>query len=160
MYKINKKVFVSCVSALVGAGIACSIASYKGCNSSFNNEKEEAHDVSINIASSNGRNYNHTALFFDGNIAILIPCDYYIGKTSGFIEISYKDFDSTLFSSSDITIFNNNKNLSSYDQALKFALSLTNEVYNYEDIIIGEYNNIALGVNIENELGITKKKDL
>ena len=160
MYKINKKVFVSCVSALVGAGIACSIASYKGCNSSFNNEKEEAHDVSINMASTNGCNYNHTVLFFDGNTAILIPCNRFVGKESGFIEVIFDDYGSVTFSSSDITIFDNNKDLSSYEQALNFALSITNEVYNYDDVINGEYNNIALGVNIEREMGITKKKDL
>ena len=152
MYKIdNKKVFNIMFGALLGS----TLMGLPGCVS-FDKNSSDFSDGEI----VQEHNYNHTALFFDGNIAILIPCDYYIGKTSGFIEISYKDFDSTLFSSSDITIFNNNKNLSSYDQALKFALSLTNEVYNYEDIIIGEYNNIALGVNIENELGITKKKDL
>ena len=160
MYKINKKVFVSCVSALVGAGIACSIGSFKSCDSFMNNEKEEAHDFSINMASTNGRNYNHTALFFDGNTAILIPCDRFVGKESGFIKVIFDDYGSVTFSSSDITIFDNNKDLSSYEQALNFALSITNEVYNYDDVINGEYNNIALGVNIEREMGITKKKDL
>lgn len=160
MYKINKKVFVSCVSALVGAGIACSIGSFKSCDSFMNNEKEEAHDFSINMASTNGRNYNHTVLFFDGNTAILIPCNRFVGKESGFIEVIFDDYGSVTFSSSDITIFDNNKDLSSYEQALNFALSITNEVYNYDDVINGEYNNIALGVNIEREMGITKKKDL
>ena len=160
MYKINKKVFVSCVSALVGAGIACSIGSFKSCDSFMNNEKEEAHDFSINMASTNGRNYNHTALFFDGNTAILIPCDRFVGKESGFIEVIFDDYSGIIISSSDISIFTSNKNISSYEQALNFALSLTSEVYNYDDVINGEYNNIALGVNIERELGITKKKDL
>ena len=160
MYKINKKVFVSCVSALAGVGIACSIASFKGCNSSFNNTMEETHDVSINMASTNNRNYNHTALFFDGNTAILIPCNRFVGKDNGFIEIIFDDYSGIIFSSSDISIFTSNKNISSYEQALNFALSLTSEVYNYDDVINGEYNNIALGYKIESEMGITKKKDL
>ena len=160
MYKIDKKVFVSGVSALVGVGVACSIASFKGYNSSFNNEKEEAHDFSINMASTNGRNYNHTALFFDGNTAILIPCNRFVGKDNGFIEIIFDDYSGIIFSSSDISIFTSNKNISSYEQALNFAMSLTNEVYNYDDVINGEYNNIALGYKIQNEMGITKKKDL
>lgn len=153
MYIIDKK---KTVNILTGVLLSSSLFGLSGC--SLSNKKVS--DVSASVASTTERNYNHTVLFFDGNTAILIPCNRFVGKESGFIEVIFDDYGSVTFSSSDITIFDNNKDLSSYEQALNFALSITNEVYNYDDVINGEYNNIALGVNIEREMGITKKKDL
>lgn len=153
MYIIDKK---KTVNILTGVLLSSSLFGLSGC--SLSNKKVS--DVSASVANTTERNYNHTVLFFDGNTAILIPCNRFVGKESGFIEVIFDDYGSVTFSSSDITIFDNNKDLSSYEQALNFALSITNEVYNYDDVINGEYNNIALGVNIEREMGITKKKDL
>ena len=153
MYKIDKK---KAFNVLTGVLLSSSLFGLIGCAS----PNENFSDFSVSMANTEEHNYNHTALFFDGNTAILIPCDRFIGKEGSFIEIIFRNYDSVTFSSSDITIFNNSKNKSSYDQALNFALSLTSEVYNYDDVINGEYNNIALGINIEREMGITKKKDL
>ena len=161
MYKIDKeKMF----NVLTGIILSSSLVTLIGCAS----PNEKLSSVSNNNVKAEERNYNHTVLFFDGNTAILIPCDYFIGLEGGLVQIippdnyceKFSDNYSIKFSSSDITIFDTNNNLSSYDQAFNFALSLTSEVYNYDDIINGEYNNIALGVNIEREMGITKKKDL
>lgn len=153
MYKIDKK---KMFNVLTGIILSSSLVTLIGCAS----PNEKLSSVSNNIVKAEERNYNHTVLFFDGNTAILIPCDRFVCKENGFIEIMFRDYDNVTFSSSDITIFDTNNNLSSYDQAFNFALSLTNEVYNYDDVINGEYNNIALGINIEREMGITKKKDL
>lgn len=153
MYKIDKK---RLFNVLTGAFLSSSLVGLMGCTK----PNVEASSLSNDVIKAEERNYSHTILFFDGNTAILIPCDRFIGKESGFIEIIFRDYDSVTFSSSDITIFNNSKDKSCYEQALNFALSITNEVYNYEDVINGEYNNIALGYNIEREMGITKKKDL
>lgn len=153
MYKIDKK---KMFNVLTGIILSSSLVTLIGCAS----PNEKLSSVSNNIVKAEERNYNHTVLFFDGNTAILIPCDRFVCKENGFIEIMFCDYDNVTFSSSNITIFDTNNNLSSYDQAFNFALSLTNEVYNYDDVINGEYNNIALGINIEREMGITKKKDL
>lgn len=151
MYKIDKeKMF----NVLTGIILSSSLVTLIGCAS----PNEKLSSVSNNIVKAEERNYNHTVLFFDGNTAILIPCDQFYCYDTGVVVIV--DYDNVTFSSSDITIFDTNNNLSSYDQAFNFALSLTNEVYNYDDVINGEYNNIALGINIEREMGITKKKDL
>lgn len=153
MYKIDKK---KVCNVIAGALLSSSLFGLMGCSSPNKNVSSASNDV----IKSEERSYKHTVLFFDGNTAILIPCDRLICKESGFIEIIFNDYDSVTFSSSDITIFNNSNDTSSYEQALNFAMSLTSEVYNYEDVINGEYNNIALGYNIEREMGITKKKDL
>ena len=154
MYKIdNNKV----LNIMFGALLGSSLMGLPGCVS-FDKKSSGFSDSEI----VQERNYNHTALFFDGNTAILIPCDSFKAIKENFIEISpynYEDEDVT-FSSCDITIFNNSKELSSYDKALNIALSLTSEVYNYDDVMYGEYNNIALGYKIQSEMGITKKKDL
>ncbi len=154
MYKIdNNKV----LNIMFGALLGSSLMGLPGCVS-FDKKSSGFSDSEI----VQEHNYDHTALFFDGNVAILIPCNSFRSIKENFIEISpynYEDEDVT-FSSSDITIFNNSKELSSYDKALNFALSLTSEVYNYDDVIYGEYNNIALGYKIQSEMGITKKKDL
>ena len=153
MYNIDRK---KAANILTGVLLSSCLYGLMGCTKPNVNVSSTSNDV----IKAEERNYNHTVLFFDGNTAILIPCDRFIGKESGFIEIIFRDYDSVTFSSSDITIFNNSKDKSSYEQALNFALSITNEVYNYDDVINGEYNNIALGYNIEREMGITKKKDL
>ena len=147
MYKINKKVFVSCVSALVGAGLACSIGSFKSCDSYFNDEKNDE------IVKSNS-DYLYTGVFLNDDVAMLIPCNSYYND-NGIIHL-----DDYQFSANNITIFSSNNKASSYDQAINFSLALTDEVYNYEDVLNGEYNNIALDYKIKSEMGITKKKDL
>ena len=152
MYKIDKN---KVCNVLTGVLLSSSLFGLMGCT--LSNEKAPVSNDNIKAEECN---YSHTILFFDGNTAILIPCDRFICKESGFVEIIFNDYDSVTFSSSDITIFNNSNDTSSYEQALNFAMSLTSEVYNYEDVINGEYNNIALGYNIEREMGITKKKDL
>ena len=153
MYNIDKK---KVCNVLTGVLLSSSLLGLMGCTMS----SDRPSDVSVKMTNSEERNYNHTVLFFDGNTAILIPCNRFSGKDSGFIEVSFRNFDSVLFSSSDVVIFHSDNDMSSYDKALNFALSLTSEVYNYDDVINGEYNNIALGINIEREMGITKKKDL
>ncbi|MBR2708373.1 MAG: hypothetical protein IKE90_02935 [Bacilli bacterium] len=155
MYKIDKK---KVFNVLTGVLLSSSLVGLMGCVSPNDNASFDSSDTAL----AEEHNYNHTALFFDGNTAILIPCNSFRSIKENFIEISpynYEDEDVT-FSSCDITIFNDSKELSSYDKALNFALSLTSEVYNYDDVIYGEYNNIALGYKIQNEMGITKKKDL
>ena len=147
MYKINKKVFVSCVSALVGAGIACSIGSFKSCDSFLNKENNDE------IVQSNN-DYLYTAVFLNDGVAMLISCNSYYND-NGIIHL-----DDYQFSANNVSIFSTNDGLSSYDQALNFSLALADEVYNYEDVLNGEYNNIALGYKIQSEMGITKKKDL
>ena len=147
MYKLDKKVFVSCVSALVGAGIACFIGSFKSCDSFFNNQNN------VEIVQSNN-NFLYTAVFLDDGVAMLIPCNSYFNDKG----IMY--LDDYQFSVNNVSIFSSNEESSSYEQALNFSLALADEIYNYEDVLNGEYNNIALGYNIEREMGITKKKDL
>lgn len=147
MYKINKKVFVSCVSALVGAGLACSIGSFNSCDYFSKHEKDEK------IIQNNDA-YLYTAVFLNDDVAILISCNSYYND-NGIIHL-----DDYQFSANNITIFSSNNNASSYDQAINFSLAFADEVYNYEDILNGEYNNIALDFKIKSEMGITKKKDL
>ena len=85
---------------------------------------------------------------------MLISCNSYYND-NGIIHL-----DDYQFSANNVSIFSTNDTLSSYDQALNFSLALADEVYNYEDVLNGEYNNIALGYKIQSEMGITKKKDL
>ena len=152
MYKIdNNKV----LNIMFGALLGSSLMGLPGCVS-FDKKSSDFSDSEI----VQEHNYDHTALFFDGNTAILIPCNSFRAIKENFIEISLDNYENVTFSSCDITIFNDSKELSSYDKALNFALSLTSEVYNYDDVIYGEYNNIALGYKIQSEMGITKKKDL
>ena len=145
MYKINKKVFVSCVSALVGAGIACSIGSFKSCDSFLNKENSDE------IVQSNN-DYLYTAVFLNDGVAMLISCNSYYND-NGIIHL-----DDYQFSANNVSIFSTNDTLSSYDQALNFSLALADEVYNYEDVLNGEYNNIALGYKIQSEMGVSKNR--
>ena len=153
MYKVDK----SMVGSAVLGTFLCLSFSLSGCDSTKVNALEEKSNIYTPI--SDNIIHHHTVVFSDGKASILIPCDRY-SQRGDFVDIFFDDDSSTSFSQSDITIFNDTKELDSYDQALNFALALSDNVYNYDDVINGEYNNIALGYKIESEIGITKKKDL
>lgn len=147
MYKIDKKVFIGFVSMVTGIGIACSIGAFKSGNSFFNS------DQSSDIVQVKD-NYLNTAVFLNDGVAILIPCNSYFNE-NGIIHL-----DDYQFSANNISIFTSNGEASSYEQAINFSLALANEIYNYEDVLNGNYNNIVLAYKIESEMGIIKKKDL
>lgn len=161
MYKIDKK---KVCNVIAGALLSSSLFGLMGCSAPNKNVSSASNDV----IKSEEYNYNHTILSFNGDTAILIPCDYYIGLDCGLVQIIIPDnYCETLpdnysikLSSNDIDIFDSYEDLSSYEQALNVALSSASEVYNYDDVVNGEYNNIALGYKIQSEMGITKKKDL
>ena len=145
MYKIDKK---RIMSAVFGSLLSLNIL---GCSYTTT---DNVQDDSYYVETDNYHHYLGTALFFDGNTAILIPYDGIQAKSGGFLSINYGNYHYVTFSSSDIALFED------YNDALNYALSLTNTIYNYEDVVNGNYDNIALGYNIEREMGITKKKDL
>lgn len=149
MFKIDNKNFIGTV---MGITLASSLFGLNACNYS---KKGTDLSVDTKMISYENSDCNHTALFLDGTSAILIPCNSVEIKDNDFLELELSDNNVT-FSSDDITIFNDNKDQSSYEQAFNFALAVASEIYNYDDVLEGNYKNIALDYKIQSEMGIIK----
>lgn len=134
MFKINRKKIISLVS---GIALATSLGLY-GCDSKESNNSE---NTKIEFVDS--EDTYMTAVYYDGNISIIIPIYKYDSHDSGFVTLSTRSSHNPVFSISDITVFYNLDNLSFYDQALRFAEAISDEVYLYSDVINGSPVNLV-----------------
>ena len=120
MFKINKKVF----SVISGMFLASSLTS-----------------CSNNINDSNYNYLDTTAVYFDGGPAIIVPGYNYVDYSSGLVRITVDvNGNNAVYSSSDLALFYNDSESSSYEKALNFANAISNDVYSYNDVIYGKAN--------------------
>ena len=155
MFKINKNSIINFISCVA---LSTSLTGLTACDTSDNyHDDDSKKEYSVSLLDNYG--CDNTLLYYNDGIAILIPCDGYLFY-EGLYEVKFGLFDDVTFSANNIIAFEKTSSYSSYEQAYSFALALTDEIYNYEDVIEGNYNNIALDDKIRNEFGISKKKTL
>ncbi|MBR3897786.1 MAG: hypothetical protein IKJ43_00710 [Bacilli bacterium] len=139
MFKIDRKKIVSLVS---GLALATSLGFY-GCN--FN----KIHNKSNSMEYISADNADSTCVYFKDGDAILIPIDY-ASCQNGVVRIDFindKDFRNLSISTKDSIIVYGDDNSSSYDRAFNVALGLLPDggsVYNYYDILNGNYNSLDI----------------
>ena len=148
MFKIDKKV----VSIITGIVLVSSI-NLSGC-SSDNSKDEGTEEKKVYVTPDDSR---YTAVYYNGSSAIIIPFSSSTSNRNGITDLYVDSLKSSVrFSTSDLTIFHEENDMTSYEQAYNFASALSNEVYLYSDVMNGNLVNLVIEDKIDRELGISK----
>lgn len=146
MFKINKNKIIGLVS---GMSLVASLGLY-GCDSKSNNNSE-----SMKIEFDDAENTSGVAVYHNGDVSIIIPFRSYFSDSSGFVSFDTGfNYNHTMFSTDDITIFSKLGDMSAYDQALRFAEAISDKVYLYSDVVNGSLVNLVVGDKIGKEIGV------